>query len=90
MLALEYLFTELAANFIDRIAELEAENSRLMGEANKLKDTAAAESTLKRDAEEAANQLLHTAELENQHLKRNIQKWAIIAEDFRVSTADSH
>jgi hypothetical protein len=36
-----------------------------MGEVNKLKDTAAAESTLKRDAEEAANQLtaiLHTAE----------------------------
>jgi hypothetical protein len=28
--------------------------------------------------------------LENQHLKRDIQKWATIAEDFRVSTADSH
>jgi hypothetical protein len=64
-----------------------------MGEVNKLKDTAAAESTFKQDAEDAANQLtavLHTAELENQHLKRDIQKWATIAEDFRVSTADSH
>ncbi|KUJ09325.1 uncharacterized protein LY89DRAFT_724351 [Mollisia scopiformis] len=87
------LFTRPAANFTNRIAELEAENSRLIGEVNKLKDTAAAESTFKRDAEEAANQLtvvLHTAELENQHLKRDIQKWATIAEDFRVSTADSH
>jgi hypothetical protein len=64
-----------------------------MGEVNKLKDTAAAESTFKRDAEEAANQLtamLQTAELENQHLRRDLQKWATIAEDFRVSTADSH
>jgi hypothetical protein len=33
--------------------------------------------------------MLHIAELENQHLKRDIQKWATIAEDFRVSTADS-
>jgi hypothetical protein len=48
-----------------------------MCEVNKLKDTTTAESTLKRDAEEAANQLtamLYTAELENQHLKRDIQK----------------
>tara|TARA_R110002060_G_scaffold7698_11_gene11574 strand:+ start:1078 stop:1209 length:132 start_codon:yes stop_codon:yes gene_type:complete len=34
---------------------LEAENSRLMGEATKLKDTAAAKSTLKQDAKAAAN-----------------------------------
>ena len=64
-----------------------------MGEGNKLKDIAAAESAFKRDAKEAANQLtavLHTAELEYQHLKRDIQKWATIAEDFRVSTTDSH
>jgi hypothetical protein len=64
-----------------------------VGEVNKLKNTAAAESTLKRDAEAAANQLtamLHTAEVENQHLKRDIQKWATLAEDFRVSTVDSH
>ncbi|PVH67769.1 hypothetical protein DL98DRAFT_600143 [Cadophora sp. DSE1049] len=54
------LFTGPAANFIDRIAELEAENSRLMGEVNKLKDIAVAESTFKRDAEEAANQLTLT------------------------------
>ncbi|PMD21097.1 hypothetical protein NA56DRAFT_703773 [Hyaloscypha hepaticicola] len=87
------LFTRPAANFTDRIAELEAENSRLMGEVNKLKDAATVESTLKREAEEAAKRLttmLHTAELENQHLKRDIQKWATIAEKFRVSTADSH
>jgi hypothetical protein len=31
--------------------------------------------------------MLHTAELENQYLKRDIQKWP---EDFRVSTANSH
>ena len=51
------------------------------------------ESTLKREAEEAAKRLttiLHTAELENQYLKRDIQKWAIIAEKFRVSTIDSY
>lgn len=64
-----------------------------MGKVNKLKDTAAAELTFKRDAKEAANQLiavLYIAELENQHLKRDIQKWATMAEKFRVSTADSH
>jgi hypothetical protein len=46
-----------------------------MCKVNKLKDTSTAELTLKRDAEEAANQLtamLHTAELENQNLKRDI------------------
>jgi len=93
MPALEYSFTRLAANFTNRIRELEAENSRLTCEVNKLKDTATAESTLKRGAKEAANQLtamLYTAELENQHLKRDIQKWATIAEDFRVSTTDSY
>jgi hypothetical protein len=49
-------------------------------------------STLKRDAEAAINQLtamLYTAELENQHLKRDIQKWATLAQDFRASTANS-
>ncbi|OCK82377.1 hypothetical protein K432DRAFT_391329 [Lepidopterella palustris CBS 459.81] len=87
------LFTGPVANFTDRIEELEAESSRLMGEVNKLKDAAATESASKRDAEAAANQLtvmLQTAELENQHLKRDIQKWATLAEDFRVSTANSH
>ena len=42
-----------------------------------MQDTAATESTFKQDAKEAANQLivvLHIAELENQHLKRDIQK----------------
>jgi hypothetical protein len=59
---------------------------------NKLKDTAAAESTLKQDTEEAANQLkamLYTADLENQHLKRDNQKWVSMAEDFRTRTIDS-
>jgi hypothetical protein len=58
-----------------------------------LKDITSAELTFKRDAKGAANQLtavLYTAELENQHLKRDIQKWATIAESFRVSTADFH
>ena len=73
--------------------ELEAENSELICEVNKLKDAAAAESTLKRDAEEAANQLkamLDTANLVNPYLKRDIQKWASTADEFRARTADSH
>ena len=60
---------------------------------NKFQDAAAAESTLKRDAEEAASQLkamLDIANLENQYLKRNIQKWASTADEFRARTADSH
>jgi hypothetical protein len=64
-----------------------------MCEVNKLKDTITIELTFKRDAKAAANQLiamLRIAELENQHLKRDIQKWATLAEDFRVSTANSH
>jgi hypothetical protein len=64
-----------------------------MCEVNKLKDTTTIELTFKRDAKAAANQLiamLRIAELENQHLKRDIQKWATLAEDFRVSTANSH
>ncbi|PMD65691.1 uncharacterized protein K444DRAFT_625237 [Hyaloscypha bicolor E] len=82
-------FTGPVANFTDRITELEAENSRLMGEVNKLKDTTTAELIFKRDAKEAANQLTavrYIAELENKHLKRDIQKWATIAEDFRLHT----
>jgi hypothetical protein len=46
-----------------------------MGEVNQWKETAVAESTLKRDVEESANQLkamLHTIDLENQHLKKDI------------------
>lgn len=61
-------------NFTDRIVELEAENLGLICEANMLKDAAAAESTLKRDAEEVANQLkamLDTANLKNQYLRRD-------------------
>lgn len=89
----DILFAGLVAKFTDIIAELEAENSRLTCEVNKLKNIAAVESTLKRGAEEAANQLiaiLHIAELENQYLKRDIQKRATVVEDFRVSNADSY
>jgi hypothetical protein len=73
--------------------ELEVENLGLIYEVNKLKDAAVAESTLKRDAEEAANQLktmLDIANLENQYLKRDIQKQASIADEFRARTVDSH
>lgn len=59
---------------------------------NQWKETAVAESALKRDVEESANQLkamLHTVDLENQHLKKDIQKWGTIAEDFRVRTVNS-
>ena len=60
---------------------------------NKWKDAAVAESTLKRDVEESANQLkatLHSTELENQHLKRDIQKWVSMVEDFRMRTVESY
>jgi hypothetical protein len=73
--------------------ELEAENSRSMYKVNKCKDTAAVKLILKRDVKESANQLsamLQTADLENQYLRRDIQKWPTMAEDVRVGTADSH
>ncbi len=60
---------------------------------NRLKDAAAAEPALKQDAEEAAKQLkamLDIANLENQCLKRDIQKWASTADEFRARTANSH
>ena len=60
---------------------------------NKLKDAAIVESTLKRDAKEAVNQLkamLNIANLENQYLKRDIQKWTSIVDKFRVRAIDSH
>jgi hypothetical protein len=34
--------------------------------------------------------MLDTADLENQHLKRDIQKWVSMAGEFRARTADSH
>lgn len=58
-----------------------------------MKHAAAVESILKRDAEEVANQLkamLDIANLENQYLKRDIQKWASTVDEFRARTADSH
>jgi hypothetical protein len=60
---------------------------------NKLKHAVAIESTLKQEAEEAANQLkamLDIANLENQYLKRDIQKWASMVDEFRARAADSH
>ncbi|KAF4627297.1 hypothetical protein G7Y89_g10855 [Cudoniella acicularis] len=80
-------------NFTDRIAELEAENSRLICEVNKLEDATTAELTLRRDAKEATNQLkamLDIANLENQYLKKDIQRWTSTAEEFRARAADSH
>jgi hypothetical protein len=32
--------------------------------------------------------MLHTADLENQYLKRDNQKWASMTEDFRMRTVD--
>jgi uncharacterized membrane protein YgaE (UPF0421/DUF939 family) len=78
---------------LEQEAREAAENSGLIYKVNKLKDAAAAESTLKRDAEEAANQLkamLDIANLENQYLKRDIQKWASTADEFRARTSNSH
>jgi hypothetical protein len=59
---------------------------------NRWRDAAAVEAQLKREAEEATNQLrvmLHTANLENQHLQNNIQKQDSIAEAFRKSAIES-
>jgi prophage DNA circulation protein len=60
---------------------------------NKLKDAAAVELISKQNAEEVANQLkamLNAADLENQQLRRDIQEWASVADDFRARAADSH
>ena len=73
--------------------ELEAENSGLIYKVNKLKHTIIIELTLKQEAKEAMNQLkamLNIANLENQYLKRDIQKWTSIVDKFRVRAIDSH
>ena len=85
--------TRPAANFTDKITQLEAENLRLVTELNKCKNTAAIELTKKQEAEEVAKQvktMLHTVGLENQCLKNDNQKWITMAEDFRAKSAHSY
>ncbi|KFZ14909.1 hypothetical protein V502_05856 [Pseudogymnoascus sp. VKM F-4520 (FW-2644)] len=92
--AKEHIFlTRLAANFTDKITQLEAENLRLVIELNKCKNTAAIESTKKQEAEEVAKQvktMLHTVDLENQSLKKDNQKWLSLVEDLRAKSAQSY
>ena len=60
---------------------------------NKLKYTIITELTLKQETKETANQfkaILDIANLENQYLKRDIQKWTSTVDEFRVRAADSH
>ncbi|KFY83261.1 hypothetical protein V500_10116, partial [Pseudogymnoascus sp. VKM F-4518 (FW-2643)] len=87
------LLTRPAANFTDKITQLEAENLRLVIELNKCKNTAAIELTKKQEAEEVAKQaktMLYTVDLENQCLKKDNQKWISVAEDFREKSAHSY
>jgi hypothetical protein len=87
------LFAGAEENFTARILELETENSTLKSEASRWRDVAAVEAQLKREAEEATNQLrvmLHTANLENEHLQSDIRKQDSLAEAFRKSAIESH
>jgi hypothetical protein len=59
--------------------ELGAENLRLIYEVDKLKDAAVAESLLKRDAEEAANQLKAMFDI------ANLEKAALVLEKLKSS-----
>ncbi|KFY18218.1 hypothetical protein V492_00038 [Pseudogymnoascus sp. VKM F-4246] len=92
--AKEHMFlTRPAANFTDKITQLEAENLSLVIELNKCKNTAEIELTKKKEAEEVAKQaktMLHTVDLENQCLKKDNQKWISVAEDFRAKSAHSY
>jgi hypothetical protein len=57
-----------------------------------VRDAAVVEARLKREAEEVANQLreiLHTANLENQHLQSDIQEKDDILEVFRKNALES-
>ena len=86
------LLTRPAANFTDKITQLEAENLKLVIELNKCKNTAAIELTKKQEAEEVAKQvkmMLHRVDLENQSLKKDNQKWLSLAEDLRAKSAQS-
>jgi uncharacterized protein with PIN domain len=65
------------ANFTTRIAELEAEGSTLKSKMSRWRHAAVLEARLKREAEEAADQLremLYEANLENQYLQSDIRK----------------
>jgi hypothetical protein len=87
------LFVRAKENFTARILELETENSTLKSEASRWRNAAAVKAQLKREAKEATNQLrlmLHTANLEIQHLQSNIQKQDSLAEAFRKSAIESH
>ncbi|KAF8862714.1 hypothetical protein BDZ45DRAFT_739028 [Acephala macrosclerotiorum] len=87
------LFAGAEENFTARILELETENSTLKSEVSRWRDAAAVEAQLKREAEEATNQLrvmLHTANLENQHLQSDIRKQDSLAEAFKKSAIESH
>lgn len=56
------------------------------------RDAAAMEARLKGETEEATNQLramLHTANLENQHLQSNIRKQNSMSEAYRKSAIES-
>ena len=86
------MLTGAEENFTARILELETENSILKSEASRWRDAAAVEAQLKREAEEATNQLrmmLHTANLENQHLQCDIRTQDRMAEAFRKSAIES-
>jgi hypothetical protein len=88
------LFAGAKENFTVRILELETENSTLKSEISRWRDAATVEAQLKREAEEATNQLkvmLHTANLlENQYLLSDIRKQDSLAETFRKSAIESH
>lgn len=88
----EVLFVGAEENFTARILELETENSTLKSEASRWRDAAVVEARLKREAEEATNQLrvmLYTANVENQRLQSDIRKQDSLAEGFRKSTIES-
>ena len=83
------MFEGVEDSFTTRIVELEMENSTLKSEVNRWRNTAAQR---EREAEEAKNQLrvmLHTANLENQHLQSDIQRQYSITEGLRKSAIES-
>ncbi|KFY68139.1 hypothetical protein V496_01259 [Pseudogymnoascus sp. VKM F-4515 (FW-2607)] len=92
--AKEHMFlTRPAANFMDKIIQIEEENLKLVVELNKCKVSAAIDLTKKQEAEEVAKQvttILHTVNIENQCLKEENQKWISVAEDFRAKSAHSY
>ena len=68
------------------------ESSILKSEVSRWRDAAEVEVQQKQEAEEATNQLrvmLHTANLENQHLQSDLQKQYIITEVLRKGVIES-